>query len=133
MLLLLILLLFQVSVFDRKIRNFIPYIRTGCSISAILKFKSSFKCISFRKRWLEIVNDSFRIISEGSVTIEKHSRQYVKGEWEGCALGYPQCHGLFPPTKIKQKRKQRRSNKILISKEKKSFLRTRLNTAHLSG
>ena len=29
-------------------------------------------------------------MSKGSVTIAKHSRQYVKGEWEWCTLGYSQ-------------------------------------------
>ena len=85
-----------------SISKFIPYIHTGYARSAIFKFKGSFPRVSFRKWWLEIVNDGRRIISKGSVTIAKHGRQYVKREWQWCTLGYSQCQDLFSPTKKTQ-------------------------------
>ena len=89
-----------------SISKFIPYIHTGYARSAIFKFKGSFPRVSFRKWWLEIVNDGRRIISKGSVTIAKHGRQYVKREWQWCTLGYSQCQDLFSPTKKKHNKNE---------------------------
>ena len=73
-------------------------------------------CICSRTRVLEIVNYVLRIVSEDPVSVEKHSRQYVFGEWQWSPFNHTQINSLFPSKQSEEDRVNKCQRKLLRTK-----------------